>query len=119
MLWFTKKYQKLIFIQNKSRINSFKHLKLLKIGTKVTESKVEYLNLLSTDTTNIEIMADFVTDLIIGPIKIALIIILLIINGSYLMFSGLIFFVLVIPVQFCLSQLFGLTKQVFLKQSEL
>ena len=58
-------------------------------------------------------MADFVANLIIGPIKIALMIILLVINGSYLMLSGVILFVLMVPVQFGLSQLFGLTKQVF------
>ena len=82
----------------------------MRIGTKQTGSKVEFLNLLSTDVAVVELMWYFAAYLIVGPIKICLIIVILVRKGDTLMLSGLLLFFLVIPIQFGLSFLSGFIK---------
>ena len=82
----------------------------MKIGIHQNGSKIEYLNLLAKDTATIEFLWLFAAYLFVGPLKTCLIILILIKNGDRLMLSGLVPFLLVVPIQFGLGRLFGILK---------
>ncbi len=84
----------------------------MKIGMQRDKSNVEVLNLLSNDASNIEKWTVYSPYLIVGPLKALIIIAILIKRTNYMMLSGLVLFLMLLPVQASISKLFSVFKWV-------
>jgi hypothetical protein len=80
------------------------------IVNKKEKIKVEYLNLMSTDATNIENLTIFLCYLFVAPIKATVICTILFNTVRNSKLSGLILFSFMVPLQIGLSRVFGSLK---------
>jgi hypothetical protein len=82
----------------------------MKIGIQPDATRVEFLNLLSTDASNAEKSIAYASYLIVGPMKALLIMCILVNQVNYVMLSGLMLFFLLMPVHILLTRMFSLSK---------
>jgi hypothetical protein len=101
---------KIYGMQIRTVCNALVYSKLMRIQVKQAGLKIDYLNLLATDAASIELMTTFFPYLIVGPLKTLIVAVILATKVSHQMLSGLLVFLLMVPVQFGLSHLFVILK---------